>query len=1098
LQEWVECGREICKKVATRKFLTAQTWGDRSILTQISCFWPIQWRTAVNFADYSDCTDCRPPAPLPVVSAKFALMLLFPTTDCCQSHGLRLGLILLLLLASLPLGSAQTLGQLLPEETPANPTEANQANKKIKLQLKTLTAETLHARLEKVLRTRLTTSQDPSGIWLGFHIRQAQGQAVTVWASTQVQQVQLSGPINLVDSWQKVIAALDTPARNSSITELIATKPGSQAKVWQAVNALQAAGSLAGDPQLAGLGKPDSTEESGRSDSVGVSLLGPVQIETVAGTEILLLRGNPRDVKRVLEVIEEIERMSKVGDPQIEVLDLQHVESRTLSTLLNQIFSDTLNNQKYAYGSLGAYPLSRPNAILLIALPATMKRAKETIAKLDRPGKEATQFEVFPLKHAKAVDAQQIVQNLFSAVETDLNSLAPSAQVLADDRTNSLIVRASPRDLEEVRALVAQIDLLGSQNINELRIFKLQNSVAEDLKNVLQEAFTNSNDPNSKLSQLLRLVTIDAEGQRKLESGVLSTAQVSSSESANALIISAPAESMPLLASLIKQLDQAPDAAIELKIFPVENGDAVSLREMLSELFRSGDGGQGTGNAAITGLRIEVDERTNSILAAGTRDDLVTVEAILRSLDSTDSRQRQNRVYRLKNKSALDVAQALNDWLRAERDVQGTAPGTASPFQQIEKEVVIVPELASNSLIVSATPRYYSEIARLINDLDAQDAMVMIQVLIAEIELGDIDEFGVELGLQDSVLFDRSLLGEIDTTTTTVISQNVGGSTTVTQDVIQAATNTPGFAFGEPANGLGNAGSSSSIATAGNLAGQVLSSFGVQRISTDAGFGGLVLSASSNSISMLLRALQESRRLEVLSRPQIMALDNQTGSAFVGQIVPFITESTPNQLTGQLINTVQRIDVGLTLEVTPRISPDGLVVMEVYVANKRLRPLSEGVPVGVAANGTPLLQPIQDAIEASTTISAVSGQTVVLSGLITKQDTALHRRVPILADIPLLGDLFRFDSVSTQRRELLIVLTPHVVRSRHDSEMLKQVESARMNWCLSDVVNIHGPAGLRSQSDRAGAAEAETVYPEQVMLEELLPLPTMAPQEMVP
>jgi type II secretory pathway component GspD/PulD (secretin) len=117
----------------------------------------------------------------------------------------------------------------------------------------------------------------------------------------------------------------------------------------------------------------------------------------------------------------------------------------------------------------------------------------------------------------------------------------------------------------------------------------------------------------------------------------------------------------------------------------------------------------------------------------------------------------------------------------------------------------------------------------------------------------------------------------------------------------------------------------------------------------------------------------------------------------------------------------------------------------------------------------------------------MSGQTVVLSGLLRKEDRALHRRVPILADIPLLGDLFRYDSVSTTRNELLIILTPHVIRNRVESDMVKQVESARMSWCLSDVIDLHGRVGLRSRQDPAGAAEAETIYPEPVTAEQFAP-----------
>jgi type II secretory pathway component GspD/PulD (secretin) len=158
---------------------------------------------------------------------------------------------------------------------------------------------------------------------------------------------------------------------------------------------------------------------------------------------------------------------------------------------------------------------------------------------------------------------------------------------------------------------------------------------------------------------------------------------------------------------------------------------------------------------------------------------------------------------------------------------------------------------------------------------------------------------------------------------------------------------------------------------------------------------------------MLLRALQETRRLEVLSRPQIMALDNQEGRTFVGEIVPIITDVIPLGL-GQVQSVITPEPVGLELRVRPRISPEDLVVMQVSALKRELGPLDQGVPISVAANGDPIRVPRINSTEALTTVSAVSGQTIVLSGLLTKRDEALHRRVPLLADIPLLGDLFRY------------------------------------------------------------------------------------------
>jgi general secretion pathway protein D len=199
----------------------------------------------------------------------------------------------------------------------------------------------------------------------------------------------------------------------------------------------------------------------------------------------------------------------------------------------------------------------------------------------------------------------------------------------------------------------------------------------------------------------------------------------------------------------------------------------------------------------------------------------------------------------------------------------------------------------------------------------------------------------------------------------------------------------------------------------------------------------------------------------------------------------------------------------LVLEVIPRISPDGLVVMSVFANKSELGSVADGLPVSIAPNGDAINAPRIATTQAETTISAVSGQTVVLSGLLTKRDQALHRRVPLLADIPLLGDLFRFDSTRTVRTELLIILTPHIVRNRYDAERIKQIESARMSWCLADVVNLHGPAGLKSNHDFMGEAEAESVYPDYVPkaeeietpnragdIDQLQPIPQIYPESM--
>jgi hypothetical protein len=113
---------------------------------------------------------------------------------------------------------------------------------------------------------------------------------------------------------------------------------------------------------------------------------------------------------------------------------------------------------------------------------------------------------------------------------------------------------------------------------------------------------------------------------------------------------------------------------------------------------------------------------------------------------------------------------------------------------------------------------------------------------------------------------------------------------------------------------------------------------------------------------------------------------------------------------------------------------------------------------------------------------------VILGGLLETSKADIHRRVPIIADIPLIGDLFRYDSVAEERRELLIILTPQIIYTKQDSDLVKQIESSRMSWILSDVINLHGEAGLRSRCDEWYDGEMESIYPNFVPEEGFLPL----------
>jgi len=824
-------------------------------------------------------------------------------------------------------------------------------------------------------------------------------------------------------------------------------------------------------------GEPPAEEPEQNERSVP-AFGSDVEIETLPDLDVVILRGGIQDVEKMLQIIEEIERISEENQPLIEVYQLRHANGGIIDRLITEIETDLFTGRQ---GRVSITPLIKPNALLLIGWGEALAAAKELIRKLDRPVAARTQMKVYRLRNMPVQQASTAVTQFLSG----RSGQETTVQVTADARTNSLVVHAAPRDLAEVDLLLERLDIPGSAAVNQVKVFELKNSLAADLAQTLQNAIqanTAGAAQGAGKSAVLELMTMDANGERILKSGVLSDVQITPDIPKNSLIVTGPAASMPLITGLIQRLDASPASVAQIKVFRITNGDASEMVQMLRSLLPEKTGTAASpqlagaeGETSLAPLRLSVDERTNSIIATGAAGDLEIIEALLLRLDEREVRNRETTVYRLKNAPALDVATAINEFLRSKRQVETAEPGTVSPFQRIEREVVVVPEIVSNSIIISATPRFYQDIIDLVEQLDAEPPQVMIQVLIASVDLQNTDEFGVELGIQDSLLFDRSLLEDIFTITNTGQQSTDQGIITATEQIIQAANLTPGFNF--TTQPLGNSGSDRSLDTSNRVGGQAVSVFDVGRINNELGFGGLVLSASSESVSVLVRALQACRRLEVLARPQVMSLDNQPAFIQVGQRVPRVTGTTITEV-GQ-VNSVTLENVGLILGVTPRISPTGMVVMEIDAERSELARESEGIPISFSATGEVLRSPPINTTTAQTTVSAMSGETIILGGLITKSTIVISRRVPYLSNIPVLGDLFRYDAEDQRRDELLIIMTPHVIRSPEEADRLRHVEESRMSWTLGDVQEVHGEGGLCHDDDCPYCrARTPVIYPD--------------------
>ncbi len=719
----------------------------------------------------------------------------------------------------------------------------------------------------------------------------------------------------------------------------------------------------------------------------------------------------------------------------------------------------------------------------------------ENASNLDQPLDPEMGTEVFPLKNAIAAQAATALTNTFQAQAAPTGTgaaaiataLQPRIRVSPDVRTNSLIVQARPNDMKEVELIISKIDVAGPGSVSKMRVIPLKNAVADELANVITSTIQSLLNPPTVTGtppqgqatgqqfgqqgqgpQELRDVKAVAleflssiEGlEKSVRSGILSDIRVTPDLRSNSLVVTAPEQSMEMMVALIQQLDQPTSTVAEIKVFSLENADAASMLELLTTLFEQDPNAQNQGvqiagaedaSSGLIPLRFSVDVRTNSIIAIGGGDALRVVEAILLRLDESDVRQRQTTVIKLRNSPAAEVAAAINLFLQSQRDLASIDPELVSNTELLEREIIAVAEPVSNSLLISATPRYYEEIQKLIEKLDEELPQVIIQALLVEVSLDNTDEFGMELGFQDDILFDRSTTLAEDLLTISNTSTLPNGTQTTTQQIISQAT-TPGFRFGDPTTGLPN-----NISAAPDiLGGQSLSNFSLGRVNSDLGYGGLVVSASSNQVSLLLRALAARRQVHILSRPQIRTLDNQTAQIQVGQQVPIVTGFTPPTATVGAYPLVTQDSAGIILTVTPRISPEENIVMEVVAEKSAFT--GAGVPLFVdPTTGNQITSPIKNISTARTVVGVPNGQTIVLGGMISKNDETIERKVPWLGDIPFLGLPFRYDSTRTRRTELLIFLTPRVIRGDADSELIKQVESERMHFVESQAEEIHGP-----------------------------------------
>jgi type II secretory pathway component GspD/PulD (secretin) len=742
-----------------------------------------------------------------------------------------------------------------------------------------------------------------------------------------------------------------------------------------------------------------TSKRSGEASAGTTERSIPVTVTADDRTSTLLVTGGREVFAAVERMVAQLDAEQVVARTSFKVFSLKQATAAKLQSTLTQLFAKrpaTIRGEPP--DSITIVEDSWANALIVGASPEDLVMVESLISQLDNGLTEAgMEVQVMPL--AKA-DARQVAQTITTLYRSGGPGTVSPVTANVDERLNAVVVSAGQSDIKRIADLVKKLDTDQVTQVNEIHVFTLTNARATQLSviltSILNSKPTSLTGQSPSRQSLLQFMGQTPEGKELLTSALKEGVLIAPDVRANAIVISAPVEYMRLLQQLIGRLDATSPQVAIIRVFALRNADARQMMTVLTSLFHLQPSSQSTGQSTTqpvsnnrtvkynltrevpdfdpfasgadevgasavlgtaeeTALTVSVDIRSNSLIVGGSDHYVALASEIIETLDSSPAQERKFEVYHLKNSRASQIQGSLQTFLTQDTQLLITAVGQQAMTQELlDRQATIVADTNSNTLLISATPRNFPQISKLVEELDQPQRQVLIQVLIAEVTLTKDDELGVEWTYQ------------------------TGGN---------PSTKT-GTDFGV-ANALKSAG----------------------------GFGSAI---SGDKFNFLFRAFQSEDRLHVLSRPQILTSDNQQATIMVGQEVPLVTGSQVIGLTGNSVNTFNYTNVGVTLSVTPNISPDGFVRMVVAPQITELTTDTVEVSTGINA-------PILNQRTATTSVSVQSGQSILIGGLISTTDELTSKKVPVLGSLPLLGPLFRSNIKTSTRTELLILLTPQVL-----------------------------------------------------------------------
>jgi general secretion pathway protein D len=454
----------------------------------------------------------------------------------------------------------------------------------------------------------------------------------------------------------------------------------------------------------------------------------------------------------------------------------------------------------------------------------------------------------------------------------------------------------------------------------------------------------------------------------------------------NTLIVTETVANLDRIASVVKALD-IPSHEKSVEVIPLDHADAEQLADHITDILGEQDrrGGKDRGTETEN-FKIVPDERTNSLVVIAGPVELRQIRRLVAGLD-TPLREDDSRihVYYAKYADARSLVDVVSGMISGRRRIQtrgnqtrGETRAAAGTSVGLGEMISVTADAATNSVVINSSPADFVTIKALLDQLDIERPQVFVEAIVAEISVDRTQALGIELQ----------------------------GGGDIGQGVGLGRTN------------LSNLNAALGLTNPASLGGLILAAVSDKTITLP---DGTEVPASA----ALFQALSNDTDINILSAPTLLTLDNQEAQILVGQNVPFITsQGVDTANIGNVFTTVERKDVGIKLKLTPQVSEGETVTLHVEEEVSALvqSALLEASQVG----------PTTRVRSATTTVSVRDGRTAVIGGLISDSLTRADSKVPYLGDLPVLGKLFRFESDRKEKVNLIVFLTPHIVRNSSD------------------------------------------------------------------